>query len=95
MSALETISRALRNTPEGQSEWGHMGRAQQILDELRAMPDSDRIALARALVPEGWVVAEVPDAEEHDERLSVYGNAVADGWNACRAAILASSEETP
>lgn len=36
MSARDVIADALQNTPEGQSEWGHIGRAEQILDVLHS-----------------------------------------------------------
>lgn len=50
---------------------------------------SDAVALqaARALVPDGWVVARVPDAAPDD-----YDPANG-GWNLCRAAMLAAAQE--
>ena len=81
MSVQDVIADVLENTHEGQSEWGHIGRAAQILDALRSA---------------GYVVAKVPTpkpapSNPFDDEAWKY----ADGWNACRAAMLASSEETP
>lgn len=64
--------------------------------DLLAMPPSDRLTFARALLPDGWVVAKVP--EEKDISGGGHGNGynlrAKMGWNACRAAMLASGEET-
>lgn len=54
------------------------------LRRFRAMPEADRLALARALLPPGWVVGRVPEpmTNPSDYRW---------GWNACRAAFIASA----
>jgi len=55
------------------------------------MPPDDRIALARELLPEGFVVArvvdEIPDDSGHPRSI---GYRI--GWNACRAAMLGEGE---
>lgn len=66
-----------------------------IIAALNAMSDADRIALARALVPDGWVVVKLP--EEKDISGGGHGNGynlrAKMGWNACRAAMIAAAQE--
>jgi hypothetical protein len=63
------------------------GNCQQVADALLAMPPADRIALARELLPEGFVVArDVPPLER--AAVPQYRR----GWNACRAAMLGEGE---
>jgi hypothetical protein len=68
---------------------------------LMDMPPAGRIALARKLLPEGWVVArdvaahaevgEFMIAENERERMAMLWARLA-GWNACRAAMLGEGE---
>jgi hypothetical protein len=55
---------------------------QQVADALLAMPAPDRIALARELLPAGFVVAREVACPFNDTRAVT-------GWNACRAAMMA------
>lgn len=90
------------------------GDGVEDLRRFHSMTTPDRLTLARALLPDGWVVAKVPDRATpetvpwrygdewvgvqdgaSEESLDLICNGFADGWNACRAAMLASSEETP
>ena len=98
MSARETIAAILENTPEGQSEWGHLGRSEQILDALRAMTAPDRLALARALVADtpGVVVARVPDAWlVPAEKNTPYNKGRRRGWNDFRTELISAGSATP
>jgi hypothetical protein len=87
--------------------------ADAILSALHSMPAPDRLALARALVPEGWVVTRAmverllpddapekygPEWEQVEQAFNeieqeITCNGFADGWNACRAAMLAAAQE--
>ena len=51
-------------------------------------------AAIAALRAEGWSVVKVPDAKRGDDDLSAYSQGREAGWNACRAAVLASQDET-
>jgi hypothetical protein len=63
---------------------------------LLAMPAPDRIALARELLPEGFVVArEVGEREwspPTDGDIPTHSAQHVDGWNACRAAMMGEGE---
>jgi len=57
---------------------------------LASMTAADRLALARALVPEGYVVAKVPpEPEPRHQHHTVWCH----GFNACRAAMIAAAQE--
>jgi hypothetical protein len=66
-------------------------------ETLTAMPPGDRLALARELLPKGWVVArEVGEMPDDGKLPADAGEALANsariGWNACRAAMLGEGE---
>lgn len=94
MSARDVIARAVLDSiglPHIPSEQG-TGNADAILSALHDMPAADRLALARALVPEGYVVAK--DVGDIDvEYMGTAGATHGHGWNACRAAMLAAAQE--
>jgi len=78
-------------------EWELPKRERKVIadewhERILAMPPADRIALARELLPEGFVVARdvgnVPVDVPDDPGREVF-NA---GWNACRAAMLGEGE---
>jgi len=93
MSARDAMIRALTGPNVGLSVF----QAVDVHTALHAMPDAARIALARALVPPGWVVGKVPDmdaAPEEEYGLTEFREGRRVGWNACRAAFIKSGEET-
>jgi hypothetical protein len=64
--------------------------------EMMKLPAPDRLALARELLPEGFVVAREVGDSESDACLNPYSGdydanpdiAYENGWNACRAAMM-------
>jgi hypothetical protein len=63
------------------------------VDEMLALPAPDRLALARELLPAGYVVARdvgaMPDNEELPRDAGeALANSARIGWNACRAAMM-------
>lgn len=106
MSILTVIATALRSTqhwrPSGDQTDYQMAeeRAQIILDAITSAygnPAPDRIALARALVADmpGVVVAEVPECPVFWAKTVKERTALANGYNTCRAEILAQKNPTP
>jgi len=63
--------------------------ARTVATLLSAMPPADCLALARELLPEGWVVARDVGEIPNDEWGGV---SRAGGWNACRAAMMGEGE---
>jgi hypothetical protein len=62
------------------------------IDTFGHMPTADRIALARELLANtGRVVAREVDAMAYADDLDPAVNGHRDGWNACRAAMLAGT----
>jgi hypothetical protein len=56
---------------------------------LQSRPAPDRIALARELLPAGFVVAEsVPNMADVVADAAPFAAGYVDGWNACRAAMM-------
>ena len=71
---------------------GRMAQADVAVAALFALPPADRIALARELLANtGRVVAREVDAMAYADDLDPAVNGHRDGWNACRAAMLAAT----
>ena len=92
MSARDAIAEFFKPWVPG--PMNRSSEADALIGRLAEMPLADRLALARALVaPEGLSVGKVP--EEKDVSGGGHGDGYKlrskMGWNACRAAFLAST----
>ena len=87
--AVEAMARAMRRDAEnGRDDWGRdeglndawrsSGRA--ALSALHALPSADRLALARALMPEGWQAAPTKVSDAMKRRVLDAGGPQALAW---------------
>lgn len=59
--AWQAVLDSLMGTIGAYDDDGPTQLIEEMHNNVMALPDAERIALARALLPAGWVVAKVPD----------------------------------